>query len=178
MANLKLKNPSGGSLNLVSADGGSDLTVTFPATTGTAMVSGNMPAFSAYANTTQSLSATVFTKMQLNVEEFDTNNNFDSTTNYRFTPTVAGYYQINGAVTYSGTGVARILCSIYKNGSEYKRGGDLLVGGYQSGVSSILYCNGTTDYIELYGWISGSSGLGTSSSSREVYMNGAMVRAA
>ena len=40
MANLKLKNPSGGSLNLVSADGGSDLTVTFPAGTGTAVVNG------------------------------------------------------------------------------------------------------------------------------------------
>ena len=40
MANLKLKNPSGGSLNLVSADGASDLTVTFPAGTGTAVVNG------------------------------------------------------------------------------------------------------------------------------------------
>jgi hypothetical protein len=35
MANLKLKNPSGGSLSLVSADGASDLTVTLPATSGT-----------------------------------------------------------------------------------------------------------------------------------------------
>ena len=40
MANLKLKNPAGGSLNLVSADGASDLTVTFPAGTGTAVVNG------------------------------------------------------------------------------------------------------------------------------------------
>jgi len=40
MANLKLKNPSGGSLNLVSADGASDLTLTFPAGTGTAVVNG------------------------------------------------------------------------------------------------------------------------------------------
>jgi hypothetical protein len=40
MANLKLKNPSGGSLALVSADGASDLTVTFPAGTGTAVVNG------------------------------------------------------------------------------------------------------------------------------------------
>ena len=40
MANLKLKNPSGGSLNFASADGASDLTVTFPAGTGTAVVNG------------------------------------------------------------------------------------------------------------------------------------------
>ena len=40
MANLKLKNPSGGSLNLVSVDGASDLIVTFPAGTGTAVVNG------------------------------------------------------------------------------------------------------------------------------------------
>jgi hypothetical protein len=42
MANLKLKNPSGGSLNLVSADSASDLTVTFPATTGTASLTSQL----------------------------------------------------------------------------------------------------------------------------------------
>jgi len=66
--------------------------ITLPAVTGTAMVSGNMPAFSAYANTNQTTSASyVATKVQINTKEFDTNNNFDATTNYRFTPTVAGY---------------------------------------------------------------------------------------
>jgi hypothetical protein len=37
MANLKLKTPSGGSLNLVSADTASDLTLTLPANTSTVL---------------------------------------------------------------------------------------------------------------------------------------------
>ena len=70
MANLKLKNPAGGSLNLVSADGASDLTVTFPATTGTAMVSGNMPAFSAWlSGGNQSLTSGTWIKITFNTEE-------------------------------------------------------------------------------------------------------------
>ena len=35
------------------------------------------------------------TKIVFNAKEFDTANAFDSTTNYRFTPQVAGYYQFN-----------------------------------------------------------------------------------
>jgi hypothetical protein len=50
------------------------------------------------------ITSNTFTKVQINTEEFDTNSNFDSTTNYRFTPTVAGYYQVNGSVNnYSST---------------------------------------------------------------------------
>lgn len=137
------------------------------------------PAFSAYSTVLQSVSSATFTKVTLNNEEFDTNNNFDSTTNYRFTPTVAGYYQINAAVVMTGTSVTRFFCSIYKNGSEYKRGNDLLGTGYQPNVSSLVYLNGTTDYIELYAWIAGASGLSIGTgTSREIYMNGSMTRAA
>ena len=149
--------------------------VTVPAVTGTAMVSGNMPAFSVYSNVIQNLSAATFTKVIFQVEEFDTNNNFASS---RFTPTVAGYYQINGATTMTGTGVSRLFTSIFKNGTEYKRGNDLLVGGYQANVSSLVFCNGSTDYIELYCWINGASSLATSPSQWEVYLNGSLVRAA
>ena len=51
MANLKLKNPSGGSLNLVSADGASDLTVTFQALTGTAALTSTNGAWTSYTPT-------------------------------------------------------------------------------------------------------------------------------
>ena len=61
------------------------------------------PCFSAYQSITQTLSNATLTKIQLQTEEFDTNSNFDSTTNYRFTPTVAGYYQVNGVVNIQGT---------------------------------------------------------------------------
>ena len=50
------------------------------------------PAFSVYLSSTQTISNATTTKIQFNAKEFDTNSNFDATTNYRFTPSVAGYY--------------------------------------------------------------------------------------
>ena len=50
------------------------------------------PAFSAYSNTAQTFVNGVEQKVTFAVENWDTNNNFASS---RFTPTVAGYYQLN-----------------------------------------------------------------------------------
>jgi len=134
-------------------------------------VAGNGPAFSAYAGTVTSLSGGAFTKVLFDTEEFDTNSNFASS---KFTPTVAGYYQINGAVSV-GTGT-QLVCSIYKNGSEYKRGTNITVSSNQSVSSSVLYCNGSTDYVEIYCY----SGVlqNTNTGIALVYFNGSMVRAA
>jgi hypothetical protein len=175
---LVLQSSGGGQITIQEPATASNFTATLPAATGEVMVSGNMPAFGTFSTVNQSLSSATFTKVTLNNEEFDTASAFDSTTNYRFTPQVAGYYQINAAVTLSGTGVTRFFCSIYKNGSEYKRGNDLIGTGYEAGVSSVLFLNGSTDYVELYAFISGASGLSTSATSREVYMNGFLARTA
>ena len=157
-----------GVLQLASGTGN---LVTVPSVTGTAMVSGNMPAFSAYAGSVTSLSGGGFTKVLFDTEEFDTNSNFASS---RFTPTVAGYYQINSSVSV-GTGT-QLVCSIYKNGSEYKRGTNVTVSSNQSVSSSIVYCNGSTDYVEIYGFSGVTQNTNTGSSL--VYFNGSMVRAA
>ena len=59
-------------------------------------VFGNQPAFSVYLSSNQTgVTNSTSTKIQFNTKVFDTNSNFDSSTNYRFTPTVAGYYQLN-----------------------------------------------------------------------------------
>ena len=47
---IKLQSSSGGSVTLDVPVTASNYSLTIPAKTGTAMVSGNMPAFSAYAN--------------------------------------------------------------------------------------------------------------------------------
>jgi hypothetical protein len=173
---IVLQSSGGGSVTLQEAVTASNLTITVPAATATMAING--PAFSVWSSINQSpLTSATATKVQLNNEEFDTANCFDSTTNYRFTPNVAGYYQVNGAVVMTGSSVTRLFCSVYKNGSEYKRGSDLTVTGYQPTVSTLVYLNGSTDYIELYCWINGT-GLATSSSEREIWFNGAMVRAA
>lgn len=113
------------------------------------------PAFYAYASVSQSIANTTFTKIQYNVESFDTNSNYDSTTNYRFTPTVAGYYQINARIQFgaAATAAAEAFISIYKNAGEYARltSGPVPVSGVPSpGGSVLVYLNGTTDYVEAY----------------------------
>ena len=173
MANLKLKNPSGGSLNLVSADSASDLTVTFPAVTGTAMVSGNMPAFSAYQSSAQTLSSNTLTKLQFQTEEWDTASAFDNTTNYRFTPNVAGYYLVTGSMTLGDTNSNNYV-AIYKNGSVNRFGSQNTVD--RSQISAYVYLNGTTDYIELYGRV--VTGQVLDAASTNTYFQASLVRTA
>ena len=145
--------------------------LTLPATTGTVMVSGNMPAFGAYNTSNQSVTDSTYTKVTLGTEEFDTKSNFASGT---FTPTVAGYYQINGSI-YTGTSsITRAIAYIYKNGVGFKRGNDLTVGSAVN-VSAVVYLNGSTDYVELYGYVTATTPLfyGT-----DTWFNGCLIRTA
>ncbi len=137
------------------------------------------PAFSAYKdNGNQTVTSGTFTKITFNGELFDTNNNFANST---FTPTVAGYYQIIGSYSVETVGtVSRFLTSIYKNGVEVNRS-DSVATGNQAPVSAIVYCNGTTDYIELYCLIVGTGTVGVrGSSDGEVYnyFQGCLLRGA
>jgi len=189
---VKLAAASGGSIELVPTNTASNFTVTVPAGTGTMLttvtagVPINGPAFNAYAGSNQTVTSSVETKVQLNTEEFDTNLNFDSTTNYRFTPTVAGYYQVNGVLRGSAaTSLTLIMVLLYKNGGLYFRGqenGYTLAGGaaVQLTLSTIVYLNGSTDYLELYGRIDGTGtcyfqASGAPYTSR---MSGALIRSA
>jgi hypothetical protein len=138
-------------------------------------VAGTGPAFSAYLNSTQAFTAGVWTKVQLNAEEWDTNNNFDSTTNYRFTPTVAGYYQINCEVaSHASTFSGANYLSVYKNGSQYKISYLSTYGAPT--LATLVYLNGSTDYVELYLNIGTSQNMNASSA--YTFMNGGLVRAA
>jgi len=154
-----------------------------PAASGTVMVSGNMPAFSAYQSTAQTAIANAtFTKVQFQTEDYDTNSNFDSTTNYRFTPTVAGYYQFNSGVNASpAISAGGQLISIYKNGAEFKRGQLVsVVAGIGAGstVASQMYMNGSTDYVEIYMFQNCGSTSTISTGTFYTYFNGSMVRSA
>lgn len=137
------------------------------------------PAFSAYASVAQSIANTTHTKIQLNTEVFDTNSNFDSTTNYRFTPTVAGYYQITGSVQLASTSAISAV-EIYKNGGIAAQGRGVGTGGLnQAGnVSAILYANGSTDYFELYVYQPSGGAINTTAASDLTYMCGALIRSA
>jgi len=180
MSSIVIAGDTSGSVTLQAPAVSGSTIYTLPASTGTVMVSGNMPAFSAYrGGSNQSITPSTNTKVQLNTEEFDTANAFDSTTNYRFTPQVAGYYQISGQVEVDGTAITRSFCVIYKNGSAYKIGNDgVQTAAYKSVVSSLVYLNGSTDYIELYGWGNGTSPVFYNSSGAGCYLTGVLVRSA
>jgi hypothetical protein len=178
---LKLQPDNSGSLVLQTNNGTTALTidtsqnVTFAK--GFTVGATAAPAFSAYANANQTISASTFTKVQINTKEFDTNSNYDNATNYRFTPTVAGYYQVNGAIRYdASTTPTRCIVSIYKNGAEFKRGNDLGNNSTEAIVSGLIYCNGSTDYIEFWTYISAVTAIIGTTGQSLVYFQASMVR--
>jgi len=172
MSSINIAGDSSGSIILTVPSVAGTNTATLPASTGTVMVSGNMPAFSAYLSANQTgISQNTWTKVTLNTKEFDTANCFDATTNYRFTPNVAGYYQINFLLLASSTTAygSAVGGSIYKNGSRYKSSTVNLLGGSAGStplnevgtqVSAVVYLNGSTDYVEFYGFEYGYSANG------------------
>jgi len=143
-------------------------------------MSGVAPAFSAYGSATQSIASSTYTKISFNTEEFDTNNNYDSTTNYRFTPTVAGYYQINAFCIFQATAAGRGFITIYKNGSLFKSGTRIpnSSNGPICGVSSLIFMNGSTDYLEIYGFQDSGGALQVGSADSTVTFSGSLVRGA
>jgi len=177
MGTLVLNGATSGSTTIAPTDAAT-VTATLPGATGTIMVSGNMPAFSAYAGSTQVVSAGTFTKLQINTKEFDTATCYDATTNYRFTPNVAGYYQVTGGVNAGAFSSSYFLCAIYKNGSAYKQGSNFPTsasGGPGSIVSGLVYFNGSTDYIEFYALAQNS--FTTSAGTNNTFFQAVMVRA-
>lgn len=167
-------NASGtGSMTLESPATNSNRTVTVPDVDGQMMVSGNMPAFSAYQSSAQTLSSATFTKLQFQTKEWDTANCFDNTTNYRFTPNVAGYYLVTGSMTL-GASNSNNFVQIYKNGSVARYGSQNTVD--RSQISAYIYLNGTTDYIELYGRV--VTGQVLDASATNTYFQASLARSA
>ena len=153
MSSVIISGDTSGAITLSAPSVAGTNTATLPAATGTVMVSGNMPAFSANNPSTQAVSSGTDTKALFPTEVFDTNSNFASS---RFTPTVAGYYQLSSGI-YSGNNTGFFNVTIYKNGGVLQElgrgnGSALLVGG-----SALVQANGTTDYFEIYVYTSGSS---------------------
>lgn len=165
-----------GSLDIQS-NGTSRLSVTSSGVSFTSAATA-VPTFCAYLTANATVTANTFVKIPFNATLFDTNSNFNTTTN-RFLPTVAGYYQIN--LIASNTAGTVLVAAIYKNGTIYQRGSqvDATSGQYGAQLSLIIYFNGTTDYIEGWTYSSlttingGAPGTGLSCN-----FSGAMVRSA
>lgn len=137
------------------------------------------PAFSVYPSASTNLTTSADTKVLFDTEEFDTNLNFASS---RFTPTVAGYYQINACIRIQGLLVGNTAyATLYKNGAAYKIGNILLNGVAGSPsvlVTSVVYLNGSTDYLEIYAFQNSGLTLTTQNAQSTTYFNGTFVRGA
>jgi hypothetical protein len=160
-------------------------TLTSPTITGATITVASTanPTFSAYFNGSLTMtSAYTAYKMTCETEQWDTNSNYDNATNYRFTPTVAGYYQVNAAVSITSTNTAHAL--LYKNGALYCSGNPATnssLARIPSQIAMIVYMNGSTDYLELYGQ-SPSAGQVIAAysidSKLSTYFNAALIRSA
>jgi len=137
--------------------------------TGTATVSGTLgvtglmlastwPSFHVKLNANQSIANTGVTKINWDLEDFDTNNDFDITTNDRFTPTAVGKYLLSCHVLFSNLDDAvTAQLTVYKNGSVHRTvtGGQVLASTTNNSdialmLTTVVEANGSTDYFEMF----------------------------
>ena len=131
----------------------------------------NTPAFSAYLSADQTgISSGTLTKIQFDTKHFDTDSLYDNTTNYRFTPNVAGKYHFyfNCRINNSNgnSNLASTFLSLYKNGAYSRNVHFNPTANYGNSwgltLSAVVEANGTTDYFEVYVYgltVSGTIGL-------------------
>ena len=126
----------------------------------TTTLSSSMKATPMFAATAagNAISANTYTKAQNGTELFDTDSDYDNSTNYRFTPSVAGKYYLSNRVSVNpDSNMQYIFAAIYKNGSriaEMHQGyvnSDPVGNNYFSiELSMIAEANGSSDYFEAY----------------------------
>ena len=121
----------------------------------------NAPAFQAFMAANQTISASTYTKIEFDTEDYDSDGCYNhtsgtvtlngiSTPSYSFAPNVAGKYLIGAAVnSNTGTDFDTLLVSIFKNGTQVNR----VINSsrhYDSAMTSfIVTANGTSDYFDI-----------------------------
>jgi hypothetical protein len=186
MSKVKIEgNASGtGTFTIAAPNSNTDRTLTLPDEAGTVLTSASdissqaseqIPLFSAYHNSSQTMTINTHTKVQMGVENADSDGWYDTST-YRFTPQIGGWYFISGVVRTSARN--RNLTSIYKNGTAWTYGNDVNDAGggnNSSTISTLVYLNGSTDYVELYLYTSSTGQLDNGNATQ---WSGFLVRAA
>jgi hypothetical protein len=186
MSSVVISGDTSGAITLSAPAVAGTNTLTLPASTGTVAltsqlpVAGSGPAFGVYLSSAQNISTGTFTKINFDTEEFDTANCF---TSGKFTPTVAGYYQLNATMYFnSSASCQRGLLMLYKNNAVIKDGNYMppIVSDNIRGIcvlSTLVYANGSTDYFEVYGYIQATSPY-FDGGQNQVYFNGFLARSA
>lgn len=145
-------------------------------------VNNGTPKFFAFRNAVQSITNGVTTKVQLNNILFDTNGYFDATTNFRYTPLIAGYYTITancGFVFPAASTNAVVTIHIYKNGAPYTTviAGAISVAAQTVSNTNtcIVEMNGTTDFLEMFVLQTSAAARNTTSTQQTCYLTGSLI---
>jgi hypothetical protein len=113
----------------------------------------NTPLVAVRANTGQTISSGSNVKVQLDTEMIDTDNTFDSSTNYRWSPGVAGKYYMTGTVSLNIASAGKYMQAlIYKNGStaSYQQIVAEGTNATYTATVDLIDDNDGDDYYELY----------------------------
>ena len=136
----------------------------------------NTPNFRAYSTSVQTIPTATQTKIQYNSENFDTDNCYDNTTNYRFTPTEAGTYFITASVriddgSYSNNNTQ---IYIYKNNSTWSRFSNEFTSASSPmiSISDIVNLNGSSDYVEIFLYQSTGGDINLRIDTQNMYFSG------
>jgi len=129
--------------------------------------------FHVYRNAAANTGNGAFAKVTFDTETFDTNNNFATGT---YTAPVAGFYQLSYTVSVVATGSGTdIAASLYKNGSEFKRGSQVTSGGafnYALSASMIIQ-SAASDTWEVYAYAGTTKALSVGSAS--TFFSGVLI---
>ena len=111
----------------------------------------NTPAFSAYAGADQNNNSdNTWVKLAMNTEFFDTDSKYDHSSNYRFTPTIAGKYFFGANVYIDGNDTRdSVSLAFYKNGSKLFYVEEDSDSNTVAKISAIIELD-SDDYVELY----------------------------
>lgn len=124
------------------------------------------PYLHAYQTVTQTLTTSVWAEITMDAEAVDTLSGHSVVTNTaRYTPTVAGWYRCTGQVGFAVNGTGSRLAQFRKNGAQVDTApyGPSVAQAVNGGAwaHGTISCNGTSDYISLWGWQSSGAGLAT-----------------
>tara|TARA_R110000803_G_C11974145_1_gene319983 strand:- start:108 stop:920 length:813 start_codon:yes stop_codon:yes gene_type:complete len=116
----------------------------------------SQPMFKAIGADSTAIVNNTWVKAQFNSEVFDVGGYYDPSSNYRYTPQIAGKYLIysRAFITYSSDAINGVRIAIYKNGSQdatfnrYSSGSTTLYGSVQ--VQALIDFNGSSDYVEIF----------------------------
>ena len=128
----------------------------------------NTPAFEAKLGSDMNVTDNAQTKVTCGTEVYDTDNAYDNSSNYRFTPQTAGKYYVYtlcvGFTTAGGyTDLAYMSPEIKKNGTRIAHA-VFDLGSRQRQISPyvaiVVDMNGSSDYLDVFCEINANSGNG------------------